>query len=305
MVLAPASITAGGSATAPDQLTVFYGSQNQVGSSTTLTANMASPTSPLRVVSLYGYRTGDLILLMQPGTTNNCVIMEVTSMPASDQINHDSSTYSLDWVTSGAQTKSARFNPAAGMGISYSGANTANATRVFNLGNLYDRDGNFSLTHSNMPVHNTYAIAGNALTQASGFSDNAAVAVADNIVHMRVVYGMDDGTNNNTVTYNSTYTAGDGIIDRYIDGSATPNWQYVIAIRLAVVARSALPERSSAGPGQPCDTTTAAPTWSGSAWSLLGLATTFDLSADANWQCYRYKVFETTVPLRNWIWKSS
>jgi type IV pilus assembly protein PilW len=38
------------------------------------------------------------------------------------------------------------------------------------------------------------------------------------------------------------------------------------------------------------------PAWSGG---------TFDLSADPNWQCYRYRVFETTVPLRNWIWKSS
>jgi len=29
------------------------------------------------------------------------------------------------------------------------------------------------------------------------------------------------------------------------------------------------------------------------------------LPAGVTWQCFRYRVFETTVPLRNWIWKSS
>jgi type IV pilus assembly protein PilW len=77
-------------------------------------------------------------------------------------------------------------------------------------------------------------------------------------------------------------------------------------VRVAVVARSAQPEKPAAGLGAPCDTTTVAPTWSGN----TGIARSFDLStiplpAGVTWQCYRYRVFETTVPLRNWIWKSS
>ena len=35
----------------------------------------------------------------------------------------------------------------------------------------------------------------------------------------------------------------------------------------------------------------------------------FDLSATVtapdDWRCYRYRLFETTIPLRNWIWKAS
>ena len=304
MPMVPVSITSGGSATAPDQFSIFYGSQNLVSSSTYLIANMTAATSALMVANPYGYRTGDLLLLMQPGTANNCAFMEVTAI-SSNQISHNSGSYTLDWIPTGAQSKTARFNPAAGMGIIYTGANTANATRVFNLGNLYDSTGTYSLTNANMPVYSTYAISGNALTKSSGFSSNAAVAVADNIVHMRAVYGLDDGTNNNTITYNATYAAGDGVVDRYVDASAVPNWQRVISVRIALVSRSALPEKPSAGAGQPCDTTPTAPTWSGSAWSALGLQTTFDLSSDTNWKCYRYKVFETTIPLRNWIWKSS
>jgi type IV pilus assembly protein PilW len=189
------------------------------------------------------------------------------------------------------------------MGVVYGGANTANVTRVFNLGNLHD-DTNFPASQNvTVPIYNTYAVANNTLTVSNGFVISGGVpavnSVADNIVHLRADYGVDDGVNDGSVTYNTVYAAGDGIVDRFI--SATPNWSQVIAIRIAVVARSALPEKPSAGAGAPCDTTTAAPTWSGN----TGVTRSFDLSADANWKCYRYRVFETTVPLRNWIWKSS
>ena len=302
MLMVPVQVTSGGNATTPDSLAAFYGSQTQVANSTTLSANMTAATDSLRVQSRYGMRTGDLLLLSEPGTTKRCALMEVTGLPVtpSDQVDHNNVAYTL--TATGAGSATARFNPTAGMGVIYTGAGGANATRVFNLGNIYDT---VPLT---MPVHNTYAIASNALTLRSGFSDTAATAIADNIVHMRVVYGLDDGTNNGTVTYNATYTAGDGIVDRFVDGGTTPNWQYVIAVRIAVVARSALAEKPSSGiPSDPCDTTTAFPTWSGTAWSTAApnLMTALDVSADANWRCYRYKVFETTLPLRNWIWKSS
>lgn len=284
MLLSPARIIPGATATDPDQLTVFYASQTHSAGATTLTADMTSATDPLRVRNRYAFRAGDLILLHEPGTTKNCVIMEVTAVPTaqSDQINHDAGTYTLP----GGGGVSARYNPGGGLGVSYGGANTANAARVFNLGNLYDANG------ITMPVYNTYAVAANTLTVVSAFSSNPAAAVADNIVHLRARYGVDDGVNDGSVTYHGTFVAGDGIVDRFI--SATPDWTRIIAVRVAVAARSALAEKPSSG--TVCDTTTAAPAWSGG---------TFDLSADANWRCYRYRVFETTVPLRNWIWRSS
>ena len=189
----------------------------------------------------------------------------------------------------------------------YGGVNSANVTRIYNLGNLHD-DINFPGSQNvTLPVYNVYAIASNTLTVAnqfviatSGPGAGAPVvnAVADNIVHMRVDYGVDDGSNDPSVPYNTVHVANDGIVDKFT--SAVPNWSQVIAIRVAVVARSALPEKK-VGTGSGCDATTTPPTWSGD----TGGARSFDLSADANWQCYRYQVFETTVPLRNWIWKST
>jgi type IV pilus assembly protein PilW len=155
-----------------------------------------------------------------------------------------------------------------------------------------------------VPIYNTYAVANNTLTVSNAFVISGGVpavnSIADNIVHMRADYGVDNGgVNDGSVPYNTVYLPNDGIVDHYI--STAPNWSQVIAVRVAVVARSALPEKPAAGAGAPCDTTTAFPTWSGN----TGPTRSFDLSADANWKCYRYRVFETTVPLRNWIWKSS
>jgi len=290
MILAPAFIAAGANAQTPDQLSVFYGSQNQIANSTTLVANMVLPTSPLTVQTRFGFRPGDLVLLLEPGSGKNCAFMEVTSLPAvpSNQINHDPGTYTL---AAGLVSVPARFNPAAGMGVTYGGANTASVARVFNLGNLHD-DLNFPASQNvTLPVYNLYSIAANnTLTVSNAFvisgGEPAVNSVADNIVHMRADYGVDDGP------------ANDGILDRYI--SATPNWSQVIAIRIAVVARSALAEKPAGG-GATCNTTTVPPTWSGD----TGGARSFDLSADPDWKCYRYRMFETTVPLRNWIWKSS
>jgi type IV pilus assembly protein PilW len=246
---------------------------------------MAASTDALHVMNRYGFRQGDLILMLEPpvppAVMKNCALMEVTDVPAADGslVAHDNGTYNLTWMTP-VKAVTSRFNPGAGLGVVYAGAGTANATRVFNLGNLYDTNG------SSMPVYNTYAITNGTLTVASAFSPNPATAVADNIVHMRALYGMDDGIGSGT--------PGDGIVDRYITG--TPDWRYVLAIKLAVVARSALPEKPSGGAAAVCDTTVNPVPWSGG---------TFDVSADLNWKCYRYRVFETTVPLRNWIWKSS
>jgi type IV pilus assembly protein PilW len=307
--MAPASITGGGANTAPDALSIFYGSQYLVANSTTITAAMTLATSNVKVVpsGRYGFRTGDLLLLFEPGAAV-CELMEVTALVGSDELSHDNTAYTLNWVQPASVGTTSRYNPAGGS-HKFAGVGAA-ASRVFNLGNPYDANGTYNLNGPTTPVYNTYAVTANTLTVASKFSSAAAVPIADNIVHMRALYGLDDGVNNNTVTINAFYTAGDGIVDRYVDAAtfdamATKPWQYLAMIRVVLVARSAIAEKPSGG--GVCDTTTAAPTWSGSnlGGAPFNMQTSLDLSADPNWQCYRYKVFETAIPLRNWIWKSS
>ena len=330
LICAPGSTAPGGNCpgtgaagTTPDQLTIFYGSKPLIANATTLTNNVSAvPPDPLQLANPYAYRPGDLLVLLEPASGKNCSLLEATLVgtPGATTVNHASSA---SYTLLGTLTiETARFNRPGGLGVLYLGSVAgANATRVFNLGNLYE-----PANVPNMPVYNTYAIdAGNSLTVSAAFVGKDAAsapltsAVADNIVHLRAQYGVDDGINDGSVTFGGTFVAGDGLIDRFVSAATfntlpTPPWQSLVAVRLAIVARSALAEKPSGSDGAKCDATTDGtesisspdnrPRWSG---GLIDVSA----SADADpasllyWKCYRYRVFETTVPLRNWIWKSS
>jgi type IV pilus assembly protein PilW len=79
------------------------------------------------------------------------------------------------------------------------------------------------------------------------------------------------------------------------------------AVRIAVVARNGLLEKTNVDGSTVCSSLdSAAPTgicsWAGTAESP---APAIDLSNDANWQQYRYRVYETIIPLRNMIWSKN
>ena len=110
----------------------------------------------------------------------------------------------------------------------------------------------------------------------------AGVVISEGIALMKADYGID--TNN------------DGRADTWNQGPP-PTVQSVKAIRVAVVARSAQPERPPVA-GAACNTTTVFPTWSGSVALDLTAEVGLDAATD-DWMCYRYKTFENVVPLRN------
>lgn len=172
----------------------------------------------------------------------------------------------------GSYTNSAGINVAARFnGVTGPAPNgyTTNGT-VFNLGNA--------------PVRNIYRVLNNQLVLQSVFGTTGSIAVADNILLLKAQYGKDTNNDGSVDTYNTT-------------APAANEWIRILTVRLAVLARSAQPEIPSSGvKTDACDATTVAPSWSGG---------NFDLSDDPDWQCYRYRVFETTVPLRNLIWQQT
>jgi type IV pilus assembly protein PilW len=127
---------------------------------------------------------------------------------------------------------------------------------------------------------------------------NGAPSTAD-IVNIQAQYGISAAANSNIVT-------------AWVDASggtwAAPtiaNRNRIKAIRIAVVARNGQLEKEDVT--EACSSTTAAaPTglcaWAGSAASP---APAIDLTAPANWQRYRYRVYETIIPLRNIIWSGN
>src|SRR6266513_3882856 len=132
MKLAPVFITSGAATTAPDQISVLYGSQPQAAAGVPLSADMAAPTDDLFVTNPFGYKPGDLLLLVEPNSGKNCSIMEFNRIgTSSNQLKHDNASY-----LSGAVTRTPRFNPPGGLGVFYVGVGSPNVSRVFNLGNL-------------------------------------------------------------------------------------------------------------------------------------------------------------------------
>jgi type IV pilus assembly protein PilW len=91
-----------------------------------------------------------------------------------------------------------------------------------------------------------------------------------------------------------------------------PSWRCVRAIRVALLARSAFFDKSACSPN---------PQWSSGTAGVLTLTdfvmTNVDGSADTfggcaenppspnNWRHYRYRVYETAIPLRNLIWATA
>ena len=121
--------------------------------------------------------------------------------------------------------------------------------------------------------------------------------MVDSIVDMRALYGKD--------------TDADNVVDRYDYTTPTTSagWQQVLSVKIAMLARIGNYEKPSTSGGN-CDATTAQPTWSGSTASgSVATANPFlavDIgTATSQDRCYRYRVFETTVPLRNMIWRAS
>jgi type IV pilus assembly protein PilW len=120
--------------------------------------------------------------------------------------------------------------------------------------------------------------------------------VASNIVSLRAQYGRD------TTGISGASSSMKGVVDSFdqvTPGSASDTsaiatqcrWARVLAVRMAVVARSVAYDKTAP--------TAAAPAWDGTA------AAPIDLSRDTAWQRFRYKTLQATVPLRNLIWDGS
>lgn len=166
-----------------------------------------------------------------------------------------------------------------------------------------------------------YAIRGANLTQCDYIANNCgdATKIADStvwvpisggVVSLKIQYGKDT----TTPTMDSMVDANGW--DQAIPSPATTSacgWVRTSAARMALVVRSGQYEKSDPALYPPSGfVTNAAPAWEGTAATGgsvgAGAAAPIDVSknpdgsANADWKNYRYKVFQTVVPLRNIAW---
>lgn len=130
------------------------------------------------------------------------------------------------------------------------------------------------------------------------------VPIAENIVSMRAQYGRDTLTPAPTPGGPTNYRV--DLFDQTTPGHAC-GWLRVPAVRIALVARVGQFERNIVTTTSKNSTTPNAPTWAGKdTHPLIGKPSPQgdppplgpDTADDEPWKHYRYKVFETVVPIR-------
>jgi type IV pilus assembly protein PilW len=126
------------------------------------------------------------------------------------------------------------------------------------------------------------------------------VPVAANIVGLKAEYGKDDPNNGGTaipVTDTPPAYARVGPFNSTAPTTAC-DWTRIPAVRLAIVSRSSQLEAAKDSSGAVIPVTAAAPSWVGGSIDVSATA----VPSGFTWQNYRYKVFQTVVPIRNVAW---
>ncbi|WP_448506146.1 PilW family protein [Immundisolibacter sp.] len=281
-----------GAAGAPDTITVLYGSGTTMSSSQSFD-NLTPPPAVAndgfkRTNTRTGLRPGDLMIATDSGNAV-CGLFEITGNANADglTVDHGTGAY-LNFANNQnvtAQTLlaadalarlqaqflnntgSARYNDGTAKGVGSTGA-------IFNLGSF--------------PQLNVWQISNRRYLTVDNTLANQAAAteVAEGIVNLQAEYGVD--------------TDGNGVIAAGEWGVAAPgNWRQLRAIRVALLARSQQYEKTAV--------TTVAPAWAGGSFTMTNVDGTADTTpGNANdWRHYRYRVYETVIPLRNLIWGMS
>lgn len=273
---------------APDTISFYTGSSNTgtgvisisggnySGDASSIPVSTPSPT----------FLPGDLYVVAAPPSQvgRTCLIGQISSIVTGNpnQLLHISGAISGTAV-------STRFNVATVV------ATFNQDAKVFNLG-----PGDTALNRGPTPSFRQWFIQnGNLMIRASDVLTNNQVTdtlVVDNIVNLKAQYGISfaGGT-----VWSSTITDSDG---NGVIGNAA-DWQNVSSIRIAVVARSREVDKPDSSGGI-CTTTTGAPRVfdQGGAGFEVDVVVAGDTM---HWTCYRYRTFETVVPMRNSLWRPS
>lgn len=244
----------------------------------------------------YGFSQGDVVLAApdDPAGGGDCAIAQVTTDP-------------LTLLPPPSQ----QFINIGGAGGRFSGGTlgapfASSKSRLFNLGPA-----------ANLSFH-TWSVSDGFLqlraTDLTGASANPTTVI-DNVVALKAQYGFDmraevifnddrDGVQQTGLVI-SRWSSSMMDADNDAVSGDPDDYQRMAAVRIAVVSRSPSPEKPVGGI---CSATTAAITVFSTAEpsGVAAVPVTVNLAVTGDtvdWRCYRYRVFETIVPLRNVGWR--
>lgn len=290
-IINPSNIPAGDTGT--DVIQVIYTNNfGMTGTGISFAQVSGSTDGDYQVTNRAGFRQGDLVLAVQAGLA--CGIVQITSLPGSGRcgdstsntgtnlIKHTTSSFDNFYSdpTHCSVASTPVWNKSGGLGMTFS------AAYLYNLGSsagMVVRE--YAIRNGRLKVCNMLTAD---CTSTASLTDEAVwTTIGDDVVSLKAEYGKDDGA--------ASGTADDGTVDSWntTAPSTYTDWKRIIAARVAVVARSKQYEKTTV-------TTSSAPSWQGASTSQA--SNPINLSQLPDWQHYRYRVLETTIPFRNMIW---
>jgi len=252
---------------APDTLNVLYGS-SAFSNNIQKVESSSNTTKVLQYRA--GFNMGDLVVV-SGNSPVACTLFEVTDNTVNDAktIGHGTASYT-SFYTGAAVTPT---------------MNSASAGIAYTTGEIYNLGPNAQRTQWSVS-------AASVLTRINNLRDSTVSEVSEGVVDLQAQYGVDgsDGSVPNGHVEASEWT------------NTTPtDWSKLLAVRVAVLARSSQLEKDNVTP--------TAPAWAGNSipFVMRNLdGTTGSTAVIANdWHHYRYRVYESTVPMRNMIWGST
>lgn len=263
----PVLITHGASG-ASDTVSVLYGDGTTVSAGWVFTASSATTKV---TNNADGLKPGDLFIAAD--TAGNCGLFETTSNPPGIGaiVSHAVGNY----TNSLGAAVAARYNNGSAMsiGVGLGGA-------IYNLG----------IT----PRMNVWQVTNGRLTVTNLLNNEVASDIAEGVVNFQAQYGFDQ---DNDGIIAETVNAGG--LPEWVDTTPTTpaEWLRVRAVRVALLVRSQQYEQVSV--------TTVNPRWAAGNFTMThvdGSAGTTDPDSPINWRRYRYRIYETVIPLRNVAW---
>lgn len=261
--LAPVSIVQGNSG-APDRIRILASTADSWAIPTRIVINHPPTAANFFVDSDIGIKDQDLLLL----------VPQVPDASNWCTVVQSTNTASNSGVGTGAgqnqilHNPSSPWNPAGGANIMPAGGYKI-GDYLINLGRWQ------SVSYS---IDNNSLLA-SALDTQDGTTKSTPLY--SDVINLQAQYGLDNGANSGTPN--------DGKVDEFTETTpiTAAAWRQLLAIRLAVLTRSQQWEKK--------EITTVAPRWQGGDFSMNHVGN--------DWRHYRYKVFQTTIPLRNMLWQ--
>lgn len=226
-----------------------------------------------------GLHAGDVVVGTSDSDTRECLMMEITAGARSTvATGTDPQPYPSKQVAQGlgsytnfytGATEAPRRNGGDKRRMLDGGPTSLGEGALYNLGPE--------------PQLHVWSLRGHELVYYNHLDETSSnsVSVAQDVLRFQAEYGYD--------------VNGDGQVDQWTASptatspKTTPDWERVLAVRIAVLLRSSQYEREPV--------TTSDPRWANGS-KLFGL----EGEGDTDWQHYRYRVYESVIPLRNTLW---